>query len=565
MGILALLLLATQAVSELELPNMMSDIVNNGIAAGQGLPYIYKEGGKMLLLTLWVGICAASVSFMSARTSAGFSRDLRRAVFTKVQGFSKREIDKFSTASLITRSTNDVKQIEQLILMAIRMMAFAPVMGTGGLIMALRKSPGLSWVIGLAIAVMVTLLLVALSVVLPKFKALQGLIDRLNLVSRESLTGLLVVRAFGNEKHEEARFAESARNLRNTERFVFSAMASLMPFVFFLMNIMTILVVWNGGKMVQADTLAVGDMMAFIQYAMHVVFSFMFIAMMFVNIPRAAVSLGRVKEVLETENSVLDPAEPQAVDFTHAEVTFDNVSFRYAGAEEDVLERLSFTAKPGQTTALIGATGSGKSTLVYLLERFYDVTGGAVRINGTDIRDIPQSELRRHIGFVPQTAVLFSGTIAENVAYGAEEMSETVVRKAIEVAQSEKFVHETEGDLQGRVAQGGANFSGGQKQRLSIARALARNPEIYIFDDSFSALDYKTDTALRRALKAYTADATVFIVAQRVSTILHAEQILVLDEGKIVGSGTHKALLASCDVYREIAESQLSKEDLENA
>jgi ATP-binding cassette subfamily B protein len=524
--------------------------------------YIYQIGIQMVLLALGCGLCAVCVSLLSARISAGFSRNLRRAVFKKVQSFTNAEIDKFSTASLITRSTNDVQQVQMLILMGIRMMVFAPVMGIGGLIMALRKSPGLSWIIALAVAVLICTLVVVMLVVLPKFKALQGLIDRLNLVSRENLTGLMVVRAFGNEKHEEERFRQAAHNLAKTERFVFRSMATLMPLMMVLINGISMLVVWFGGKAIEASKLQIGDMMAFIQYAMNIIFSFMFIAMAFVMVPRASVSANRIKEVLETESTILDPQQALPYPAGKAKVTFDHVSFRYGGAEEDVLEDISFTAEPGQTTAFIGATGAGKTTLVNLLERFYDVTAGAIYINGVDIRKMEQAQLRKHIGFVPQRTVLFSGNILSNIKYDNDAMDEKTVRRALQAAQAEDFIAEQEDGLEAHVAQGGSNFSGGQKQRLSIARAFARKPEIFVFDDSFSALDYKTDAALRKALRDYTADATVLLIAQRVSTILHADRIVVLDEGKIAGIGTHGELLRSCEVYREIAESQLSKEEL---
>ncbi|MDR1927668.1 MAG: ABC transporter ATP-binding protein/permease, partial [Oscillospiraceae bacterium] len=407
-------------------------------------------------------------------------------------------------------------------------------------------------------------LLVVLQVVMPKFKRLQALIDKLNLVSRENLTGLMVIRAFGNEAHEEDRFDSAARELAKTERFVYRSMATLMPLLMLLMNGMSMMIIWFGGKKIEASTLQIGDMLAFVQYAMHIVFSFLFVAMMFVMLPRASVSARRIKEVLETEVTVNDAEKPLPFPAGSLTVEFDRVHFRYAQAEEDVLSDVSFTALPGKITAFIGATGSGKSTLVNLLERFYDVTGGAIKLNGTDIRQLRQAQLRRAIGFVPQQAVLFTGDIRSNVAYGDEEnAAEEAVRRAIAVAQAEDFVSENPEGLQAHIAQGGANVSGGQKQRLSIARALARKPKIYVFDDSFSALDFKTDAALRRALRECTAEATVFIVAQRVSTIMGAEQIVVLDEGRAVGVGTHRQLLEKCAVYREIAESQLSKEELE--
>jgi len=525
--------------------------------------YIYRTGAWMLLLTLGTALAAVGVGLLSARTAAGFSRNLRRAVFSKVQSFSKAEIDKFSIASLITRSTNDVQHVQMFILMGIRMMVFAPIMGVGGTVMALRKSLGLSWILGLALLLMICALILVLLIVMPRFKILQKLIDRLNLVSRENLTGLMVVRAFGNESHEERRFEAAARDLAKTERFINRSMALLMPMLMLLMNGISMLVIWNGGKAIENATLQIGDLMAFIQYSMHIVFSFVFLGMIFVMLPRAAVSAGRIKEVLQTGVTVNDAPKTKSIPEGPVEVHFFDVSFRYAGAEEDVLSDINFVAKPGETTAFIGATGTGKSTLINLIERFYDVTQGSISFNGVDVRDVPQAELRKAIGFVPQAAVLFSGDIRSNVNYDKDNpLSDDAVFEALRTAQAEDFVSELEDGLDARVAQGGVNFSGGQKQRLSIARALAPKPGVYIFDDSFSALDYVTDAALRRALKERTEDATVFIVAQRVSTILHAEQIIVLDEGKITGIGTHKELLQSCEVYREIAESQLSKEEL---
>jgi len=559
---LAVVLLGAQAAGELTMPSLMSDIVNKGLQGGQR-ELIYSIGAKMILLTLVCGLAAVCVGLLSARIAAGFSRNVRRAVFTKVQSFSKAEIDRFSIASLITRSTNDVQHVQMLVLMSIRMMVFAPIMGVGGTVMALRKSLGLSWIIGLALLLMICALVLVLLIVMPKFKSLQKLIDRLNLVSRENLTGLMVIRAFGNEAHEERRFEGAARDLAKTERFINRSMALLMPMMMLLMNGLSMLVVWFGGKAIAGGSLQVGDMMAFIQYSMHIVFSFVFVGMMFVMLPRAAVSAGRIREVLETEVTVNDRPQTKDIPEGPVEVRFHNVSFRYAGAEEDVLSDVNFVAKPGATTAFIGATGAGKSTLINLIERFYDVTGGSVLFNGVDIRDVPQAELRQKIGFVPQSAVLFSGTVRSNVNYEGSPLSDDAVYGALRTAQGETFVSELEEGLEARVAQGGTNFSGGQKQRLSIARALAWRPGVYIFDDSFSALDYETDVALRRALKARTEDATVFIVAQRVSTILHAEQIVVLDEGRVAGIGTHRELLQSCGVYREIAESQLSKEELE--
>jgi ATP-binding cassette subfamily B protein len=562
-AVLAVALLFARALGELTMPRLMSDIVDNGIQNGGGLSYIYSVGGRMLLLALGMGLAGIATGFLSARISAGVARDLRLAVFTRIQGFSKAEIDKFSTASLITRSTNDVKQVEQLVLMGINFMAFAPVMGVGSIIMAVRTSPGLSWIIALAIGVLLVILLACLSLVLPKFRKLQTLIDKLNLVARESLTGLLVVRAFGNEKHEEARFAKSADDLRRTERFVFRAMDTLMPSFGFLVQVTSILIVWFGGRAIQNSQMQVGDMMAYVQYAMHVVFSFFFVAMAFVMIPRAQVSAKRIAEILETPVTVKDADAPQDLPAEPLTVAFEHVSFRYGGAEEDVLHDISCVAKPGETLAFIGATGAGKTTLMHLLERFYDVTGGRITLGGVDIRDLRQADLRRAIGFVPQKAVLFSGSIESNVRFGAEDDLPTeAVHAAIDTAQARDFVAQTEAGLDAPIAQEGANVSGGQKQRLAIARALARKPRVYVFDDSFSALDFKTDAALRRALAKNTKNAAVLIVTQRVSTVLHAEKIVVLDEGGVVGMGTHKELLQNCAVYREIAESQISREDL---
>jgi len=556
----ALLLLVVQAAADLNQPNLMSQMVDYGVrsefeTAQLQQTFILRTGGLMLLLALGSGAATAVVVFLSAKISAGFSRDLRRAIFAQVQSFSKAEMDQFSTASLITRSTNDVQQVQTVVMLGLRLIVFAPIMGVGGVVMALRTSPGLGWIIVFAIVLLLITLGLALLVVLPKFQALQGLIDKLNLVSRENLTGLMVVRAFGNEQHEEQRFGFAANMLAKTERFVNRSMAIMMPFLFsVLWNGLQIMIVWFGAQRIEQATLEVGQMMAFMQYAMLVVFSFVFVGMLFVMLPRAAVSAGRIKQVMNTKLTIHDSEVLEGFPEGGVQVEFDNVHFRYAGAEEDALENISFVARPGQTTAFIGATGSGKTTLVNLLERFYDVTGGAIMINGVDIRNLPQSELRKHIGLVPQKAVLFSGDVKTNVSYGTE-IEDELVREAIAIAQSDfAIAHE--------ISQGGANLSGGQKQRVSIARALARKPKIYIFDDSFSALDYKTDAALRRALKKNTGDATVFIVAQRVSTILNAEQIVVLEEGKVAGIGTHKELLQHCEVYREIAESQLSKEEL---
>ena len=524
--------------------------------------YIWKVGLKMLGVTLLGVLATVLVGFLAARVASKIGKRLRHDLFSKVESFSNAEFDKFSTASLITRTTNDVQQVQMLVTMGIRMVCYAPIMGIGGIIFAVGKSVSMSWIIAVAVVVMIGLIIVALSVAMPKFKSLQKLIDRLNLVSRENLSGMMVVRAFGNEEYEEKRFEASNKNLADTNRFVQRVMSAMMPSMMFIMNVVSVVIMWVGGHAIAESTLQIGDMMAFIQYAMQIISSFLMIAMMFVMVPRASVSAVRIQEVLQTELEIRDEPKPEVLKQVKGEVEFRDVSFRYGGAESDVLEHISFTAKPGETTAFIGATGSGKSTLINLIPRFYDVTEGEILLDGTDIRKLSQKQLRDSIGYVPQKGILFSGTIASNLRYGKEEAGEAELQKAIEVAQASDFVGELEEGMEGPIAQGGTNVSGGQRQRLSIARALVRKAPVYIFDDSFSALDFKTDAALRRALKRDTSEATVLIVAQRVSTIMHAEQIIVLDGGKMVGKGTHKELLESCPEYREIAESQLQKEEL---
>lgn len=520
--------------------------------------------GFLMLAVAFLGVLAAiAVGYFSARISSSIARKMRRDVFEKVNNFSNAEFDHFSTASLITRTTNDIQQVQMLIMMGIRLMCYAPIMGIGGVIMALQKSVSLSWIIGVAVVFLLGLILVLISVAMPKFKALQKLIDKLNLVSRENLSGLMVIRAFGNEQHEEKRFDSANADLRNTTQFVQRTMALIMPVMMFIMNGVSLAVIWIGTKEISNSTLQIGDMMAFIQYAMQIIISFIMIAMMFIMIPRASVSATRIKEVLDYKLTVLDPENCKSLGKVNGKIEYKNVSFRYTNAEKDVLENISFTAHPGQTTAFIGATGSGKSTLINLLPRFYDVTAGSIEIDGIDIRDMNQHELRDKIGYIPQKGVLFSGTIDSNTRYGKEDATEEDVLKAIEVAQADEFVNEKEEGVLSTIAQEGTNVSGGQKQRLSIARALIKKPPIYIFDDSFSALDFRTDASLRKALNEYTGDSAVLIVAQRVSTIMNAEQIIVLDDGKIVGMGNHKELLQSCSEYREIAESQLSKEEME--
>ena len=526
--------------------------------------YILATGGKMLLLA-GLGMAASIlVGLMASRVGAGLGRSLRERVFRKVVGFSNGEFDKFSTASLITRSTNDIQQIQLLTVMILRMVLYAPIMAIGGIWNVFHTNVDMSWIIALAVVLIFLLVAVLFAVVMPKFRILQNLVDRLNLVSREILTGLSVIRAFGTEKHEEERFDDANKDLTRANLFVNRAMTFMMPTMMLIMNGISVLIVWVGGHSIDEGTMQVGDMMAFIQYTMQIIMAFLMICMISVMLPRAAVSAERVDGVLESHTLINDPGDPEKLpEESKGQVVFDHVSFRYPGAEEDVLEDISFTAEPGQTTAIIGSTGCGKSTLVNLIPRFYDVTEGSIRLDGHDIRNLTQHDLREKLGYVPQKGVLFSGDIASNILFGNPDGTDEEMEEAARIAQATEFIEAKKRQYHSHIAQGGSNVSGGQKQRLSIARAIAKHPAVYIFDDSFSALDYKTDVALRGALKEKTEDSTVIIVAQRISTIMHVEQILVLDDGKIVGKGTHKELLRDCPEYYQIASSQLSEKELE--
>lgn len=525
--------------------------------------YILKIGLFMLLIAFIGGIATVFVGLLSSKIATGVARNLRKQVFKKVESFSNKEFDQFSTASLITRCTNDVTQIQQLLSMGIKMMCYAPIIGIGGIIMAIKKSPSMSWIIAVAVITLVGMIMVIMAIAMPKFKAIQKLIDKLNLVSRENLSGLMVVRSFGTQEYETERFEQANTELTKTNLFVNRVMVFMMPSMMLIMNGVTLLIVWVGAQQIASSSMQVGDMMAFMQYAMQILMSFMMLSMVFMMIPRAAVSAGRIAEVLEAEISITDPENPTSFDEAKKGfIEFRNVHFRYDGAKEDALSDISFVARPGQTTAIIGSTGSGKSTIANLILRFYDVNKGEILIDGVDIREVEQEALRSKIGYVPQKGDLLSGTIASNLKYGKKEATDEEMKIAAEVAQALDFILEKPEQFDSPISQGGANVSGGQKQRLTIARALMKKPDILIFDDSFSALDFKTDAMLRKALKEQTKEATVLLIAQRVSTIMNAEQILVLEKGRIVGRGTHRELLEHCPEYAEIASSQLSKEEL---
>ena len=525
--------------------------------------YIWYAGLLMLLLSLVAAVCTVAVGYLSAKTAAGLARNLREMVFRRIESFSNTEFDKFSTASLITRSTNDITQVQMLVIVLIRMVIYAPILGIGGIILALSKSTSMSWIIALGVIVIISLIMVIFSVTMPGFRKMQDLIDRLSLVTRENLSGMMVIRAFNTQKFEEDRFDGANMDLTGISLFINRAMVILMPAMMLIMNGLSLLIVWVGAHQVAVSNIQVGDMMAFLQYAMLIIMSFLMLSVMFIMVPRASVSAGRVADVLETESVIIDPEKPAKFAIpVQGRIDFKNVSFRYPEAEEDVIHDISFTIRPGETTAIIGSTGSGKSTLANLLLRFYDVSRGEILIDGIDIRKVTQYDLRKRIGYVPQRNILFSGTIDSNLHYADENASDQKVREAAEAAQALGFIDENPEGFNTEISQSGKNVSGGQKQRLSIARALVKEPEILILDDCFSALDFKTDKALRKALKKYSAESALFIVAQRVGTVMNAQQIIVLDEGKIVGKGKHRELMESCGTYKEIALSQFSREDL---
>ena len=539
-----------------------------GVSHDVQMAYLFRVGGQMLALTLLMVAVSIAVGFLASRVSAAIGRDLRRETFSSVIHFSNAEIENFSTASLITRTTNDIQQVQFVCVMLLRMVAYAPILGIGGVLHVIGSSSGLSWIVVLDVALLLLLILFLMNVAMPKFKIMQTLVDRLNLVSRELLTGIMPVRAFSREAFEEARFDKANKDLMGTQLFTNRAMVAMMPFMTLIMNGTSLLIVWFGGKAMDAGTMQVGEMIAFITYTMQIVMSFLMLAMVAVMLPRAGVAADRIDEVIRTKATIHDPDEADAKAAKKHKnwqgvVEFHDVSFRFPGADSDALEHISFTAKPGETTAIIGSTGCGKSTLLNLIPRFYDVTGGSVTVDGIDVRQMPQAQLHDLLGYVPQKGVLFSGTIDSNLKFGGDHITDAAVKKAAAIAQATEFIDAKPEGYASPIAQGGSNVSGGQKQRLSIARAIAKDPKIYLFDDSFSALDYKTDVALRRALKAQTDNATVIIVAQRISTVLHANQILVLDEGRLVGKGTHAQLMASCPEYQEIARSQLSQKELD--
>lgn len=551
-----------QVMAALQLPDYMATIVNDGIIQ-ENQPLIWDTGLKMLLVTVVGAISTIAVGYIAAKVGTGFAKSLRKDVFSKVESFSLTEFNKFSIASLITRSTNDVQQIQMVLTMMFRMVISAPITGILAVTKASQMAPSMTWIMWVAVVALIVMITVMFMIALPKFEIIQKLIDKLNLVTRENLTGLRVIRAFNTEKYEEKKFDKVNRELMKVNLFVHRLMAFLQPAMMLILNLTTIAIVWIGSHLIETGNLQIGDMMAFMQYALQVIIAFLMVSMLFILIPRASVSAKRILEILETKPVIIDPKKPKKPKkHMRGVVEFKNVTFAYPDADVPVLQNISFKAKPGETTAIIGGTGSGKSTIVNLIPRFFDVTSGAILVDGVDIREMKQNELREKIGYIPQKGVLFSGTVESNIKYGAPDISEDEVKKAAEIAQASEFINKLGKKYKGNIAQGGTNVSGGQKQRLSIARALATKPEIYIFDDSFSALDFKTASKLRKDLKEETKDSTVIIVAQRISTILDADQIIVLEDGEIVGIGKHEELMKTSKVYREIALSQLSEEEL---
>ena len=555
------LVLFCQAMCELALPGYMSDIINNGVIKGD-MGYI-RSTGLLMLLVAALGMAASiTANLLGARTAAGAACRLREALFKKVTSFSEAELQQFSTASLITRSTNDIQMIQQASVMLLRMAFFAPIMGIGAVIKAVNTSVPLSWTIAVSLAAVIVIMAVSFTAIFPKFKVLQEKLDKVNLIMKERLEGILVIRAFNTEKKEQSRFDDANLEVTGINRFVNKAMSFMMPALTFVMSASGVLIVWAGAHMVETGTLPIGDMLAYLQYAMHVIMSFLVITMMFMMIPRAMVSAGRVGQVLDVEPTITEPAEPEKLEKARGQLAFRNVAFKYPDADEEVIKNIDFTAEPGRFTAIIGGTGSGKSTILKLIPRFYDVTEGEILLDGHDIRNLSLSQLIDQIGYVPQRGLLFSGTIADNMRFGKEDATDEEIGHAIAIAQAADFVEEKEDGINSEIVQGGTNVSGGQKQRLSIARALVKKPSIYLFDDSFSALDFKTDKILREALAEKVGDAAMIVVAQRINTILDADQIIVLDEGRMVGKGTHAELMRNCEVYKEIALSQLSEEEL---
>lgn len=556
-----LVLLFFQSIAELYLPTLMSDIVNTGIVKGD-TNYIMRIGGFMLIVAGVSGVCTIWASFLSSKVATKFGRDIRKEVFSRAESFSLNEFDKVGTASLITRTTNDIMQVQQVTILILRMMISAPLMCIGGIIMAVSKDAELSLILVVVIPVLAGIIALVATKGIPLFKAMQVKLDKLNLVVRENLIGIRVIRAFNRIDDEKIRFTEANSDLTNTAIKVNKIMAVLMPAMIIMMNLTSVAIVWFGGIRIDSGKMQVGDMMAFIQYAMQIMFSLIMVSMMFVMIPRAEASAVRINEVLDMKPEINDPIEPKNTEKERGYIEFKDVTFSYPGAEQPAISDISFSAKPGEITAIIGGTGSGKSTLISLIPRFYDIDSGSILIDGIDVREMSQESLRKKIGFVPQKAVLFTGTISDNIRYGKEDATDKEIKYASEIAQASEFVSNMKDGYDSMIAQGGNNVSGGQKQRLAIARALVRKPEIFIFDDSFSALDFKTDAKLRAALKSEIKDSTAIIVAQRVSTVIDADRIIVLDEGRIAGIGTHKTLLNNCEIYREIVSSQLSEEEL---